>query len=310
MTFHRPVAVGLLLEKTQEALAATIAQHFVDAGVEPQPFGVPRSDRLAFWLLHLLRRRTRLFYAFGFQQWGNRFRAAALLRRSVILHWIGTDLHYIATDRAARERFCQDVLPYVGAHWTVSAENAAELQGVLGIESRVVPIVEYDLLAQNPPPLPPVAGCFMYTGEGEPYESFYGLPEFLQVAKTFPELSFSVLKHSGRGMGSVPGNVRFLGWIEDMGKIYRDHAILIRLTRHDGLPKMVLEALAWGRQVVYSHPFPHCQRAHNVSEVVRCLTAFQEHGIRLNLPGRRFVAEHFSRPRVTQAWQRALAECL
>ena len=51
----------------------------------------------------------------------------------------------------------------------------------------------------------------------------------------------------------------------------RETSMLLRLTPHDGLPKMVLEALACGRSVVWNHPFPHCTLARTDAEVEAAL---------------------------------------
>jgi hypothetical protein len=53
-----------------------------------------------------------------------------------------------------------------------------------------------------------------------------------------------------------------------MEKVYKDASVLLRIVPHDGLPRMVLEALSRGRPVVYNHPFPNCTLARNVEESI------------------------------------------
>jgi hypothetical protein len=303
-------AVAFLRQGGNEHLLGTVEAHWRDLDIRPCGVHPPRSDRLPCWLWQHLCHPAAVFYALGVQLWGNRFRAARWLGRKTVLHWIGTDVWYMLTDPARRETVRRTVLPHVDAHWTVSAANAAELREALGIEPRVVPIVDYAVTDVPEPPPPATHSALTYVSREDPVaEERYGLPTVLAVARRFPTVPFRVVGHGGRGLPAPP-NVRFLGYVEEMAGAYRETSVYIRVRHQDGLPKLVLESLAWGREVIFTDPFPHCHRAHTEEEVAAALAEILSRPPRLNRPGRNYVLETFSRPRVTAAWRAALADLL
>ena len=74
---------------------------------------------------------------------------------------------------------------------------------------------------------------------------FYRGNVVFALAQTFPQVT------------EVPSNVKLLGLVENMPQLYKKCTCLVRVPRHDGLSAMVLEALAYGRYVIYSYRFPH-----------------------------------------------------
>ena len=62
----------------------------------------------------------------------------------------------------------------------------------------------------------------------------------------------------------LPPNVRTLGWVEDMDSVFRRATVLIRPVMHDGLANMVIEALAYGRYVLWIYEMPWRRTDHNL----------------------------------------------
>ena len=91
----------------------------------------------------------------------------------------------------------------------------------------------------------------------------------------------------------APPNVEFLGLQRDLDPVYRAASILIRVPPHDSLSAMVLEALAWGREVIYSRPFPYTRQAGDEEEAEEALAQHLAE-YRLNEARARHVAENFS----------------
>jgi|GEM_PF-576313 len=305
---HTGPRVTVLQEGAGPRLLTTVQQALTAAGARARPLRHPRNDRLLFWLGALACRPADAFYALGVQEWPNRFRAARLLGRRTVLHWIGTDVYHMQTDPARRERFRRAVLPHVDRHWAVSDRLAAELHQALGVRASVVPIVDHTLTQVPEAPPPRAPAVFTYgTHVGLEHDDFYGIGAFCDLAARFSHVPFRVLVSPPPAHRELPPNVEFLGFIQDMPSVYRDHSVYVRLTRHDGLPKMVLESLAWGRQVVYSGPFPHCLRARNMQEAVDVFARLLEQGVSYNRAGREFVRRTYAPSAVGAAWCEALS---
>ena len=83
-----------------------------------------------------------------------------------------------------------------------------------------------------------------------------------------------------------------MGWQEDVGQWIESSVIHLRMTEHDGLPKTILEALAYGRQVISTQKFPHCYVAANYEK----LKVHFDHIItapKLNVAGAEYIKKHF-----------------
>ena len=111
-----------------------------------------------------------------------------------------------------------------------------------------------------------------------------------------PEVTFLAVGGEGEG-ASHPPNVNYLGFVDDMAALYPRVSALLRLTPHDGLPKMVLESLACGRNVIWSFPFPHCNHAKNVVDALDSLVSLRS-SRKLNREGADFVKREFPFDRI------------
>lgn len=67
-----------------------------------------------------------------------------------------------------------------------------------------------------------------------------------------------------------------MGWVSEMAEIWDSVGCLLRTTRHDGMSRMVLEALLWGKHVIFSWPFPGCVLAGSEDEVLRAIKDFRK----------------------------------
>ncbi len=105
----------------------------------------------------------------------------------------------------------------------------------------------------------------------------------------------------------VPDNVRVMPELSftEMQRELASARCMLRLTRHDGLALLVLEALLHRMQVVWSQPFPYCEHVDpgqvtigELAEVVEAL--LQENG--LNQTGREYVLENYSVERMQEVF--------
>jgi hypothetical protein len=258
-------------------------------------------------------RRSQLFYQIGGAL--GRGRLVALARRlniPAVVHWVGSDLldarRYLTHSRSL-------IHSLEGAnHWAVAPWLVEELAQI-GIESRLMPLPCSSLrryLAQPPPPLPDHLTVLSYLPDEKP--ELYRRDWLLQLAQDLPAVHFFIVGGSGVGLASVPPNLRFLGHIKDLGLIYGQTSLLVRVVAHDGAPRMVQEALALGRQVIWSYSAPGICQARSYaelqSEMGRFCEAHRSDQLALNWEGRAYVQAHHDPDRVTQRILDELAEIL
>lgn len=214
------------------------------------------------------------------------FLALKLLNKRTILHWQGSDVMELTPRYAA---FFSKV---VDVHLSYATWLSDELS-VLGIESTWLPI---------PPPLPkssfPLPEHFTvltYLGGGKKKNAFYGSEIVEKLIRALPRINFIIVGELGNSdIFSLP-NARYLGKVpyEKMEDIYLDSTVLLRITKHDGLAFMVLEALMRGRYVIWSKPFPHCLHAENYFEALEGVKMYLESKT-LNVKGIAFIKDNFN----------------
>lgn len=212
-----------------------------------------------------------------------------MTRRSVIWHWIGSDILFFRTCRGW-QRIINRLSAYkwAKAHIADSPELAEELRKD-GISASVVRLLPECINAEVKP-LPQSFSVLSYWEKGR--KEFYGGDIVLQLAREFPNVEFKITGTADEENPSI-ANVEFLGFQKNISDIYDNSTVLIRLPQHDSLSAMVLEMLARGRYVIYNKKLAGCHFAQNFGEAKDALTEI----MRLNKPnihGARFVKENFS----------------
>jgi len=162
--------------------------------------------------------------------------AAATRRRNkpVAVAWAGSDVVELGANpqEAARLR-CR---PF--RHVACSASLAGELHR-LGI-----PATELRLVVAEPPskpvPLPERFSVLAYCPGNA--ERLYGVDLVLEAARLLPNVHFDII--GGCREASRIDNVTYHGWVEDIVPAIDAATVILRPTRHDGMPLMVLESLA------------------------------------------------------------------
>lgn len=87
---------------------------------------------------------------------------------------------------------------------------------------------------------------------------FYDGESIYEAALRLPHITFNVVAGKGSWVKAPLSNLHFLGWRNDMDKLYADTALVVRLVHHDALGCMVQEGLCFSKQVIYSYKYPHC----------------------------------------------------
>jgi hypothetical protein len=212
------------------------------------------------------------------------FAAAKALRKRTALFWIGTDVVHATTSHRGWASAIQRV---VDLNLAVTEELGGEL-GRIGARAEVVPIVS-DLTGIRVEPLPVSQAVLCYLPPVE--HLFYGSEIVRDLARRLPDTPFLVV--GGWQDPAPPPNLECLGFVDDMAPIYGRTSVLLRMTPHDGLPKMLLEALAFGRHVIWSHPFPHCRHARSPEEALDGLRALRFQTA-ANIDGAAYVQKRYS----------------
>jgi hypothetical protein len=142
----------------------------------------------------------------------------------------------------------------------------------------------------------------------------YGLDQILEVAARLPDVEFNLVGILEWPVPACPPNVKVYGRI-GLQPFYERSCVLYRPVRHDGgISFMVLEALAHGRHVVYTRPFPASTLVHDVEEACQELRRLQDlHAagrLGLNYRGIEVIAGDYSsetvRANLLSRWERVI----
>lgn len=177
---------------------------------------------------------------------------AKKLNKKIIIHWIGSD---VIRERERQERGGEKINQGV-INLAVTQQLCEEL-AALDICSYYVPIVPSSFPLSNIPPMPSSHGVMSYIPKG--HEDFYGWQEVKKIAEAHLNIPFYIVANDGDGLGNVSENVIFKGYLphSELIDLFEEISVLIRYTKHDGLPVMLLEAQALGRTVIYRFDLPH-----------------------------------------------------
>lgn len=218
---------------------------------------------------------------------------ARRLRIPVGVIWAGTDVAriergYDATARVRARRYRQ----------AACAANIQKELSDLGIAADEVPIVAAEPV-EKPAALPATFTVLAYGARNNEY--LYGLDILLAAAERFPSMQFIVLGTMAHDR-KAPSNVKFAGWDRNVAARLDESTVLLRPTRHDGLSRMVIEALARGRHAIWSEPLRGARLAKDAGEVLQHLgelyAAHERGALHVNTDGIACVREHYAPPKI------------
>ncbi len=176
----------------------------------------------------------------------------------------GTELQVRARSRVGRvtTRLVLRAASAVVAPSAHLLEAPPAFAGALADKGRVIPNG-----VAVPPDLPPVAerDGVIWVGRDDPVKGF---DDFLALARALPDESFVAAGPAARS--DAPGNLRCLGWVDDVPGTVAHAAAFVSTSRHEGISNAMLEALAAGVPVV----------AYDIEGNQR-LAAFVDAGLRL-----------------------------
>lgn len=176
----------------------------------------------------------------------------------VVMYWIGTDVlrtQQMLNRGVNARRFHRAAKSMI--HIAGSSGLSAEL-AEMGVDARVAWFPALTL--RQPVLLPGYPDRFtVLSYVPDARHEFYGGESLLSLARARPDILVRIVGGDGRWAESVPPNVEFCGWVEDMGEQYARSTLVVRLAAHDALGATAIEGLMYGRFVCYSSPLRYAQ---------------------------------------------------
>ena len=179
----------------------------------------------------------------------------ALPRATAVYYWIGTDVAQTldamraGTIPARTVRELHNSLHLADAQWL-----AEELRS-MGIRASVQRLPGALTWPDPLLPLPETFRVLTYIPDAR-YQ-FYGGIEILEAARKLPSIAFDVVGGNGTWIPNSLPNLVFHGWQNDLTPFYQKSSVVVRLVQHDGMGATAVEALLFGRHVLYTYPLPH-----------------------------------------------------
>lgn len=236
-------------------------------------------------------RRCDLVYQIGGRVTIGKFlRVAKLLRKDqIVMHWVGSDT--LEARSAVNSGRCEDWVLNAIHHWADSPWILDEVREI-GVGCEYVPLPS-PRLSNSTAPLPKEFKVLVYVPSLECAE-LYGLDKIVEAARALPEVRFELVGLRDGPLKSPPENIRFHNRVSDLTEFYEQATVMWRPTRHDGLSWMVCEALALGRHVFWSYPFPGCTLVRSACEAIARIQELQRlhraKKLKVNCEGAAFVS--------------------
>lgn len=245
-----------------------------------------------------------LYYGISYGQWP-RYLIARLRGKKTVCHWAGTDVWRVLHQPLHRWWFLLLINHCIDHHLVVSTNLREELS-TLGVQTECVPLLS-DLGQPDILPLPKKFTILAYLPAHR--DDFYGAQIVYEIAKRNSQWDMYIVGREATSQGDTLPNVYELGPHVDMHTVYPKITALIRPTIHDGLPRMVLETLNWGRYVVFSRPFPHCLEGKSVNEIEKSLQKLSTYN-QPNFTGAAYIKEMFNEEKVVAELTRVFSNTL
>lgn len=229
-----------------------------------------------------------------------------LLGKKLILLWSGTDL-LLALDRNSKQSISRKYIDYAinatDSNLLSNELNQLQIPHVI-THFKWLPIEslqeqKYDRIR-----------VLSYVAKGK--EDFYGWQTIRQAAIDNPLLDFILVGTDGKDL-SLPQNVTCLGWIDKvrLTQLYKECAIFLRLPKHDGFSLSVLEAIAYGAEVIWTTPMPSFvetwQEGESINELLdKLVTRIQLRKMTSDLNRQKALVEQFNREKILSGFLKTI----
>ena len=213
-------------------------------------------------------------------------------KKPVFYHWIGTDVYRFINDSFIKRFLKKNIINSPLVHNLVVSENLKIELEQFNISSAIIPLTNLNSV-DDVTVMPEKFSVLSYVPKNR--RDFYHGELITELAGKLPDIDFHILAAGEENSGRP--NLFFYDFVDDAAPFYKKCSVLLRITTHDGLPKMVLEALSFGRQVLWSEPFPHCYLVKTSDEYLAILKKLKMN-CSLNKEGKKFVEDSFNESKI------------
>lgn len=232
---------------------------------------------------------------------------ARILCKPRVMHWVGTDIQVAREHpKIVADLKKQHVVHLAEVEWT-----AKELRD-MGLAAHIAPLPPR-LTAPDVPPMPDLFTVLLYIPRTRAH--FYGSPQCEQLIRSLQKEKLRFWVVGGGCLNTDPqAPVENLGFQHSMGAIYPQCSVLLRIPERDGLSLMVLEALAFGRYVVWPQAFPFVNTVSDYGSIENMIRELHALHLAGRLPPQtaasRFVSERYTQDRclldIADSWERSV----
>lgn len=219
-------------------------------------------------------------------------------KKNVIFSWIGTDVMNaspLILEKKFNQKYIQDTY-----HTTNSTWLQKELEEV-NIKADFLTIYIYEEKKREIL-IPQEFSVLSYVAKGR--EEFYGIDTIIKLATDFKEVSFKIA--GIYEYPNLPSNIQLLGWV-DMEKEYPKSTVYIRYPMHDGEAHSVLEALSYGKTVLYNRNYPFSLYTPDYESLKDSLSStinkFKNNELTPNYDAIQYIQENYNFEKTYQSYQ-------
>ncbi len=196
---------------------------------------------------------------------------ATLLGVAVIRNWAGTDVLKSLTEKKVRFSTI-DVNNLISLNITDNHQGLVEELSSIGIDCILTPkVIDYKGFNMPNRLMTKAESALVYLPASN--REFYGSKCIENLIIKFPQLKFIIIADEEHVFGKYP-NVESMGWVKDMEAVWNKSGVLIRITKHDGYPRMCLEAFSRGKYVIHNNKFEGVWFAKTDNEIENAVQHF------------------------------------
>jgi hypothetical protein len=210
-------------------------------------------------------------------------------RKKTICHWVGSDSVLASLD-LKRKVQTKIFTKFIDINIAVSSRIKDEL-AEKGIES--IELFHGSDIQPEELPMPKRIGALIYFIEGR--EKLYGVDRAVEISENLDYVDFYFVGHFNPEKYNKKykkDNLHFLGFV-DLNELWPKISAVIRMTQHDGFPKIIVEAYSKGRYVIHNYPLPGVILCETNEDVVYELIKIQNENV-LNKEGIKLFKEQFN----------------
>jgi hypothetical protein len=202
--------------------------------------------------------------------------------------WSGTDCRYLNDSNFIKRKLSKWVYKFCLYRSFSSSEWLSNTLNKCGVNScclhTVTPVFlldqQLDIKSLVDEPAKKVTHVLIYSKPDRHW--IYDTQKMLKLVDQMPEIFFTFVCDASLNLEDKP-NAKSLGRVsqDELFTLYRSCAVLVMITSHDGLARMVIEAMYFGMHVITNWKVPNghpCETLEDIKAVLSTRLAFNQDG--------------------------------